>query len=43
MAFVIALPLLLLFLFLTPINEFLLDMENGMLTTLSDLLKILAG
>lgn len=35
--------LLLLFLFLTPINEFLLDMESGMLTTLSDLLKILAG
>ena len=35
--------LLLLFPFLTPINEFLLDMESGMLTTLSDLLKILAG
>lgn len=35
--------LLLLFLFLTPINEFLLDMESGMLTTLSNLLKILAG
>ena len=34
---------LLLLLFLTPINEFLLDMEQTMLDTLSGTLQILAG
>ena len=39
----ILIGLVLLLLFLTPINEFLLDMEQTMLDTLSGTLQILAG
>ena len=39
----ILIGLVLLLLFLTPINEFLLDMEQTMLDTLGGTLQILAG
>ena len=39
----IMIGLVLLMMFLTPINEFLLDLEANMLDTLGEMLQVMAG